>query len=413
MRDILHSDLNNFYASVECMKDPSIKEKAVVVCGSIKDRHGIVLAKNQIAKNLGVKTGQTLWEVRNLVGNVPLVEKEADFKLYKEISKQVKAIYANYTDRVESFGIDEAWIDVTHSGIFGKPMSIAKDISEKIKKNFNLTVSIGVSFNKVFAKLGSDMKKPDAITEIPYNNFKNIVYPLPVADLIYVGRQTEKKLNKIGVETIGDIEKAGKIVMKNILGKWGEYLYDFATGNDQSEVKSTYDKSIIKSVGNSTTIYRDLSKESEIVSVISILCDSICSRLKDYGIYKVRTIGLSLKDFNLQSYHKQIKLDFPGSNSFDFLLKAKELLKLIWNYTPIRSIGVWVTDFVENSEQLTFFDYINKQDKNYKLDNVVKSLKEKFGNNIIHRAVETIDEKISKFNPKEDNTIHPVCFFSP
>lgn len=412
MRDILHSDLNNFYASVECMKDPSIKEKAVVVCGSIKDRHGIILAKNQIAKKLGVKTGQTLWEARNLVGNTPLVEKEADFKLYKEISKQVKAIYANYTDKVESFGIDEAWIDVTNSGIFGSPMSIAKDISEKIKKNFNLTVSIGVSFNKVFAKLGSDMKKPDAITEIPHNNFKSIVYPLPVSNLMYIGRQTEKKLNKIGIETIGDIEKTGKVVMKNVLGKWGEYIYDFATGNDQSEVKSTYDKSVIKSVGNSTTVYRDLSKEGEIVSVISILCDSICSRLKDYEIYKVRTIGLSLKDFNLQSYHKQIKLDFPSSNSFDFLLKAKELLKLIWNYTPIRSIGVWVTDFIENSEQLTFFDYVNKQDKNYKLDSLVKSLKEKFGNNIIHRAVETIDEKISQFNPKEDNTIHPVCFFS-
>lgn len=413
MRAILHSDLNNFYASVECMKDPSIKDKAVVVCGSIKDRHGIVLAKNQIAKQLGVKTGQTLWEARNLVGNVPLVEKEADFKLYKQISKEVKAIYANYTDRVESFGIDEAWLDVTHSGIFGSPLYIAKDISEKIKKKFNLTVSIGVSFNKVFAKLGSDMKKPDAITEIPYNNFKNIVYPLPVKDLIYVGRQTEKKLNKIGIEKIGDIEKVGKIVMKNILGKWGEYLYDFATGNDKSEVKRICDKSVIKSVGNSTTVYRDLHNENEIISVISILCDSISSRLKDYGIYKARTIGLSLKDFNLESYHKQIKLDYASSNSIDFLIKAKELLKIIWNHIPIRSIGVWVTDFIENSEQLSLFNYVNKQDKNYKLDVTIKNLKEKFGHNIIHRAVETIDEKISKFNPKEDNTIHPVCFFNP
>ena len=412
MRDILHSDLNNFYASVECKLNPAIKDKAVVVCGSIKDRHGIVLAKNQIAKQFGVKTGQTLWEVRNLVGNFPLVEKEANFSLYKQISKEVKSIYANYTDQVESFGIDEAWLDVTGSGIFGTPRNIAKDISAKIKKQMGLTVSIGISFNKVFAKLGSDMKKPDAITEIPYSNFKQIVYPLPVSDLICIGKQTEKKLNKIGVETIGDIETIGKPIMKNLLGKWGEYLYNFATGNDTSPVKKLGQHSEIKSVGNSTTVYRDLHTESEILSVISILCDSISARLKQYDIYKAKTIGLCIKDFNLQSYNKQTKLDFPSNNSLDFILKAKQLLSTIWNYTPIRSIGVWVCDFIYETEQLSFFQEFQNQDKQYKLDKTITQLKQKYGFSIIHRAIETIDEKIAMFNPKDDNTIHPVCFFA-
>ena len=217
MRTILHSDLNNFYASVECLRNPEIREKPVIVVGSKEDRHGIVLAKNMIAKQAGVKTGDVYWEAKQKCGK-NLVEVQADFVAYLQVSRAVRKIYEDYTDRIEAYGIDECWLDVTASGIFGSGDQIAETIRQRVKNELGLTVSIGVSWNKIFAKLGSDMKKPDAVTVITKENYKDKVWKLPVEELLYVGKATKRKLNRIGVMTIGDLARSSEKVLTGLLG---------------------------------------------------------------------------------------------------------------------------------------------------------------------------------------------------
>ena len=183
---ILHSDMNNFYASVEILYDPALRDKPVAVAGDEEARHGIVLAKNDIAKRLGIHTGQVLWEARQQCPELVCVP--AHYERYLAFSAQAREIYTSYTDQVESFGLDECWLDVTGSvGLFGDGPTIANDIRGRIRRELGLTVSVGVSFNKVFAKLGSDMKKPDAITVITPENYRERAWSLPVSDLLYVG----------------------------------------------------------------------------------------------------------------------------------------------------------------------------------------------------------------------------------
>lgn len=221
MRTILHSDLNNFYASVECLKNPAIKDKPVVVVGSKEDRHGVVLAKNDIAKSKGVKTGDMYWEALQKCGPT-LVEVQADFSSYLNMSKKVRKIYSDYTDQIEAYGIEECWLDVTYSKIFGNGEQIAEQIRNRVKKEIGLTVSVGVSWNKIFAKLGSDMKKPDAVTVITPENYKDVVWTLPVEDLLYVGKAAKTKLNKINIKTIGELANSDENLLVNLLGKWSE-----------------------------------------------------------------------------------------------------------------------------------------------------------------------------------------------
>ena len=264
MRTILHSDLNNFYASVECLRNPEIRDKPVVVVGSKEDRHGIVLAKNMIAKRLGVKTGDVYWEAKQKCGNT-LVEVPADFITYLNVSREVRSIYEDYTDRIEAYGIDECWLDVTKSvKAFGGGKEIAEIIRERIKQEIGLTVSIGVSWNKIFAKLGSDMKKPDAVTEITPDNYKQKVWTLPVEDLLYVGRATQKKLNRIGIKTIGQLAQTEEKILTDLLGKWGSYIHTFANGRDESPVLTVNEEEAIKSIGNSLTVYRDLENDDDV-----------------------------------------------------------------------------------------------------------------------------------------------------
>ena len=247
MRTILHSDLNNFYASVELLKHPECKDLPVAVTGSVEDRHGIVLAKNQIAKSFGVKTGEVIWQAKNKCKN--LVTLPADFDAYTKISRAVREIYARFTDHIEPFGIDECWLDVTDSlKLFGSGEQIAESIRQAVKDEIGVTVSIGVSFNKVFAKLGSDMKKPDAITVISQENFKNKVWVLPVEELLYVGKATKRKLNTLGIHTIGDLAKTDKKIISNMLGVWGRTLHNYANGLDDSPVGARNDGEI-KSIG--------------------------------------------------------------------------------------------------------------------------------------------------------------------
>ena len=284
-RFILHSDLNNFYASVESLYNPSIRNKAVAVVGDEEKRHGIVLAKNYIAKSYGVKTGDTVWEARQKCRE-ELVCVPARFELYLYISKIVKSIYREYSDRVESFGIDEAWIDISHlARNFEEAEKIANNIRCRIIAEVGLTVSVGVSFNKIFAKLGSDLKKPNATVVITKDNYKDKVWSVPVEELLYVGRATKKKFEKGNIKTIGDLANTDLKYLKLTLGKMGETLHRFANGEDCSEVSKVTDAEKIKSFGNSTTCPIDLYNNEQVKSIIYMLAESVAERMKEKGFY--------------------------------------------------------------------------------------------------------------------------------
>ena len=408
----MHSDLNNFYASVECLRNPEIRDKPVVVVGSKEDRHGIVLAKNMIAKRAGVKTGDVYWEARQKCGNT-LVEVQADFAEYLKVSKEVRKIYEDYTDRIEAYGIDECWLDVTASlNLFGSGVQIANTIRKRVKKEIGITVSVGVSWNKIFAKLGSDMKKPDAVTEITEENYKEIVWSLPVEDLLYVGNATKQKLNRIGVKTIGQLAQSDEGLLVRMLGKWGSYLYTFANGKDNSPVTTVDEEENIKSIGNSLTVYRDLKDEEDVRMVIHLLSDSVAARMRESGLTRARTVHLYARASDLSGYQKQGKLPRPCSNALEISKKAFELFREVYpwqNY--VRGLGVSVSDFCFGAEQLDLFGSLEKDEKQRRLDAAVDKLRKKYGNNVIQSAIVYKDPTIRDMDVKGEHVIHPYSFF--
>ena len=408
----MHSDLNNFYASVECLRHPEIRGKPVVVVGSKEDRHGIVLAKNMVAKQAGVKTGDDYWEARQKCGNT-LVEVQADFAEYLKVSKEVRKIYEDYTDRIEAYGIDECWFDVTASlNLFGSGVQIANTIRERVKKEIGITVSVGVSWNKIFAKLGSDMKKPDAVTEISEENYKEIVWSLPVEDLLYVGNATKQKLNRIGVKTIGQLAQSDEGLLVRMLGKWGSYLHTFANGKDNSPVKTVDEEENIKSIGNSLTVYRDLKDEEDVRMVLHLLSDSVAARMRESGLTRARTVHLYARASDLSGYQKQGKLPRPCSNAIEISKKAFQLFREVYpwqNY--VRGLGVSVSDFCFGAEQLDLFGSLEKDEKQRRLDAAVDKLRKKYGNNVIQSAIVYKDPKIRDMDVKGEHVIHPYSFF--
>jgi DNA polymerase-4 len=251
-RTILHCDLNGFYASVECLSRPELKDVPMAVSGNPENRHGIILAKNELAKKFGIITAETVWQAKKKCPGLVLVPPHHD--KYYEYSKRVNELYGKFTDMVEPFGIDESWLDVTGSlHLFGSGKDIADKIRENIKSQLELTVSVGVSFNKIFAKLGSDYKKPDATTVISRENYKDIIFPLPVSDLLYVGKAATEALAKYGITTIGQLANYNKQVISANLGKMGEMIHDYANGIDDGPVSFAHDEQAAKSVGNGMT----------------------------------------------------------------------------------------------------------------------------------------------------------------
>ncbi len=412
-RTVLHCDLNNFYASVECLDNPEIKDKAVVVTGDADARHGVVLAKNQIAKQAGIKTGMVIWEAREKVKE--LVAITANFNKYIKYSRRVREIYARYTDLIENFGIDESWLDVTHSKkLFGDGETIANKIRETIKKEIGLTVSIGVSFNKIFAKLGSDLKKPDAVTVITQHNFKEKIWPLPASELLYVGKKTNEKLGRIGINTIGDLANANESILNKLLGKWGTYLKIFAQGYDATPVTKLGEETLIKSVGNSTTAARDLNTSLDVSLIFSVLADSVAARLREQNL-KASVVSIWVRDNKLKSFSYQGRLSKPSFLSNEFLVKAKELFKKHKFNEPIRSLGLNASELCVASEnevsQLDFFTNEKFREKSEKVETAVDKIRKKYGHNSIVTSNLLLDEELTLFNPKEENTIHPYSFF--
>lgn len=393
MAVIFHSDLNNFYASCECLVHPELNGKPVVVCGKIEDRHGIVLAKNNLAKGLGVKTGMTLFEAEKLAPNLQKVV--ANHNLYLKYSKLVKKIYYEYTDRVESFGIDEAWLDVTESvKLFGGAEKLANEIRERIKNEIGLTVSIGVSFNKIFAKLGSDLKKPDAVTIISKENYKDIVWKLPINALLYVGRKTEKKLNSLGIWTIGAIAKFDEKILKAKLGKRGEMLYAYANGFDNSPVLKSDEIADMKSVGNSVTYYRDLDKKEDIDALLYVIAESVSFRMKKHNVGKAKTMYLSLVDENLEHLGKRVPFNIPTNLSSVIAKTAIECFEKYFSHIQrVRGLGISVSNFV-TEEQMLISSEQNKLEKLQKLDSTIEDIRRRFGRRSVSRALTIVDKRM-------------------
>lgn len=300
-RHILHCDCNCFYASVEMQEHPELRGKSIAVCGDPEARHGIVLTASYPAKRMGVKTGMPIWEAKQHCRDLIIVP--ASFGKYQKYSGYVREVFNDYTDQVESFGLDEAWLDITGSvGLFGSPVKIAKEISVRIKRELGITVSIGVSFNKITAKLGSDYKKPDAITVIEPDTYKQIVYPLPVGDLLYVGNATQRKLGSYGIRTIGQLAETNPEVLKGWFGVMGYTLSAFARGLDQTPVAKQDAHSAIKSVGNSATTPRDLTTDEDIWLMLVLLSESVAMRMRDLGS-KCNVVEVYLRDNELSGLH--------------------------------------------------------------------------------------------------------------
>lgn len=407
MRYILHCDLNNFYASVECLLDETLIGKPVVVCGKVEDRHGIVLAKNMIAKKLGIKTGMPLFEARKLAPE--LETRDARHDVYLKYSRMVKNIYREYSDRVESFGIDEAWVDISKiSRSFYEAYALAEEIRNRVKNEIGLTISIGVSFNKVFAKLGSDLKKPDAVTVIDNYNYKDKVWGLPVEDLLYVGRSTKNKLNNLTIKTIGELANFDLKLLIMHLGKWGEVLHSFARGEDLAEVKKCLEFDEIKSVGNSLTYYRDITNDEDVETLLLLLSESVVARMLEYGYEYARTVSLVVTTNNLTSFSRMITMDEPTHLSSEIAGFAMELFKKHFNWSSglVRGLGVSVSNFT-NVEQVSLSDNYLKRKKLEKLEEAVENVRRRFGRNAVNRGIVLKEKKMEELNIKEGHVVHP------
>lgn len=405
-RQILHIDCNKFYASVECFLHPQLKNKPVAVGGSEESRHGIILTKNEIASKYGLVVGEPLWKARQKCPNLIIVP--PNFPIYIEFSKKVRRILEDYTDLIEPFGLDESWIDVTGDW-YKSGREIGFEIKERIKKEVGITVSVGVSFNKVFAKLGSDYRKPDAITVISRKNYKNIVWPLKCSDMIMIGRATTKKLNFYGINTLGQLADTDEAFLKKILGKNGVMLKRYANGEDNAPVRHKDIEREVKSIGNATTTPRDLVTNEDVKIIFSVLAESVARRMRDLNL-KGTTLSIYVRDKELNSFTRQCKMSSPTNVSLEITDNAMKLF--INNYDwklPIRSLGISMTDF--DYDEIIQFDLsksVEKREKLEKIDTAVDTLKDRYGNFCIQRGMQLIDTELSHFNPYDDHTIHPV-----
>ena len=385
-RVILHSDCNGFFASCETLLNPKLKDVPMAVCGNPENRHGIILAKNEFAKKYDIKTAETIYQAKRKCPQLVLVPPHHDF--YEEISKKCNDIYKDYTDMVEPFGIDESWLDVTGSQrLFGTGEEIANKIRSRFKDEIGITCSIGVSFNKVFAKLGSDYKKPDAITEISRENFRDIVFPLPVGDLLFVGRRTAQLFATMGIRTIGNLAATSKDLLKYKLGKAGEMLYNYANGLDESPVEIPVEDNV-KSISNGLTFRHDLVSREESKTGIEYLCDEIGRRLREKSM-KCTTVALTIKDVYLRSIQRQRTLRDSTDITREIADAAYGILCDEWaENKPIRMLTVSVSGLVDAEQafvQMNLFDTDDSlpREKKRKREEMVDEIRLKFGQSAI------------------------------
>ncbi len=387
-RVILHCDLNAFYASVELLAYPELREQPVAVCGDPESRHGIILAKNEAAKRFGVKTAETIWQARQKCPELVLLPPHRE--QYRQYSRRMNEIYGQYTDLVEPFGIDESWLDITGSmHLFGNDAAaIADAIRARATKELGLTLSVGVSFNKVFAKLGSDYRKPDATTVISPENWREMVWPLPVGSLLYAGPAAQRALGQYGIRTIGQLANVEPALPERLLGKLGRQLWEYANGLDKSPVRPQHVKEPVKSVGSSCTFPENLTTREQIRRGAAMLCDSVAGRLREQGLY-CGAVQIGLKDAAFHSVSRQKQLPASTHLMRELLDAAMELIDRTWKPpTPIRLINVTalaLTDRRETYEQLDLLAPQRSEEnaKLERLESAIDSLRKKYGSQVI------------------------------
>ena len=419
-RDVLHSDINCCYAQIECQARPELRGKPVVVGGDEEARHGIVLAKNLIAKRAGVKTAMALWEARKACPGLVVVP--PDYRLYMDVSRRAREIYYDYTDRVEPFGPDEAWLDVTGTrrclGL--SPAEIAREVSERMVAELGISVSVGVSWNKIFAKFGSDYKKPDAVTVITRENYREVVWQAPVRDLLYVGPATERKLHSSGIDTIGQLACASDELLRNRLGKMGFVLRGFARGQDATEV-TPYDRDAadvmreIKSYGNGLTAPRDICDPQSAKAYVWMLAESVAQRMRE-GRARARTVSVGARAADdLCTRSRQCKLPVATDVTLEVARAAWGLLRELEPLDashPLRGIHVRASDLepADADLQASLFDPLPRRTEMRELDASVDDLRRRYGNKCVVWGAQLVDEGAASVDAKADNTVHPVSF---
>ncbi len=412
-RTILHIDANSFYASVCTVFYPQYRGKPLSVCGDPEARHGIVLASTREAKKMGVKTGMAIWQAKQVCPSLTVMPPE--YERYIRFSQYMRKIYEEFTDRVESFGLDEAWMDISNPGVtLRHGQMLGNLLRRRVIDELGITVSVGVSFNKIFAKLGSDMKKPDATTVITRESYQQQVWPLPVSELLYVGPQTTKKLTDLNVTTIGQLASYPTDFLQKKFGKNGLILQDFARGEDTSPVMPVEAKAAIKSVGNSTTLPKDVTTLQEASAVFYLLSESVASRLRDHG-FRSGCIAISVRDAKLNVGSCQRTVGYTTALAGDIAKTAIALFRERYmRMLPLRSIGVHCSSLVPDDApiQLDLMGRALHREKELALSHSIDDIRRRFGQLSIQRGIILAEKPFSKINPKDDHTIHPVPFFT-
>lgn len=412
-RKIMHADINNCYASIEILHHPRLRGRPVAVGGDIEARHGIILAKNYEAKAYHIQVGEAIWQAKQRCPELVVVP--PNYPLYLRVSRAFRQILSEYTDRLEAFGLDEAWADITHTWrLFApSPEALIEHIRARVFSELGVTVSIGLADNKIFAKLGSDYKKPNACTVITKDNFKDIVWPLPVKALLGVGPATKIKLNRRGVNTIGQLALTDPRHLQSWLHKWGLILHMFANGLDRSAVENTGNERIIKSVGNSVTAPRDLENEEDCRLIFYSYAESVAERLRELGL-QCRGVQISLRDNGLSSFERQIALDRPTDLSSEIHKAAMTLLQTHYHWAkPLRSVGIRAIQLVPAGEpvQISLFEDECGREKRKQMEQCVDILRQKYGRRCIRRAALLTDPAFCALDPRANEEIHPIGYF--
>ena len=401
------------YASVEMLYHPEYAGYPLAVGGDPEARHGIVLTANYVAKKKGVKTGQALWQAKMACPDLVIVPPRMD--LYLRFSSLLREIYGEYTDLVEPYGCDEALLDITDSAALkGEGRKIAMEINRRVKKELGITVSIGISWNKIFAKLGSDYKKPDGITVFSKENYKEQLWRLPAADLLYVGRSTRNTLDRYGIQTIGELALADSKFLERLFGKMGLVLYSFANGWDESPVSAQGYEAPIKSIGNSTTTPRDLENNLDVQIVLMALAESVAARLRKHG-FKCKVVSITIRDNGLYSFSRQKKLERPTDITNEIMTAAYLLFKENYNWNhPIRSLGIRAENLVlaDVPVQLDLFISEEQREKQEKMDQAVDEIRRRFGYFSIQKAFVYQDKALASLDAQSSHTVHPVGYFN-
>lgn len=409
-RVVLHADLNNFFASVSCLEHPEWREIPLAVSGDAELRHGIILAKNPIAKRQGVITGQPVWQAKQSCPNLYTVRPELDAIL--RYSHTVRGIFARYTNRVQPFGVDEAWLDVSGPSMqITDGWRIANHLRHTVREETGLTISVGVSDNRVFAKLGSDLKKPDGVSMVCADNRATVLDPLPVGELLFIGRSTARKLHSVGIYTIGQLAATDPCVLKAIFGKTGLMLSAFARGNDDAAILAEDNPAKMKSVGNSTTTAHDMQTLQDVRITLYALCESVASRMRKHEVVG-SVVRLSIRNAKTLEWeqHQQM-LGFDTDCSFDLFDCAYQLLLQCWQQgTPLRSLGISVSHLSPAGKlmQLSFLPEDAARQKRQILDYTVDDIRQKYGPFAIQRAIMHYDRALGKINPKDEHVLCPL-----